>query len=155
MAKIRIFNTNLKNNQHLFASFNTNQAYNPYSKHKLLSDTFMSKKLSRFVFPKQDLVDPKWVVTQIPPFESLQHLLNLSWDRLSEGEMLIWDEMCQRRVRDKEVSNEGLYKTSYDLRKDRGDFKRERQKIKYIDQNKKVKTTILKQLMLSDNITLT
>ena len=28
-------------------------------------------------------------------------------------------------------------------------------KINYIDQNKKVKTTILKQLMLSDNITLT
>ena len=98
MAKIRIFNTNLKNNQNLFASFNTNQEYNPYSKHQLLSDTFMSKKLARFVFPKKDLVDPDWVVTQIPPFVSLQHLLNLSWDRLSEGEMKIWDEMCQRRV---------------------------------------------------------
>ena len=151
MVKIRIFNTNLKNNKNLFASFITNQEYIPYSKHQLLSDTFMSKKLARFVFPKKDLVDPNWVVTQIPPFVSLQHLLNISWDRLSEGEMKIWDNMCQRRVRDKEVSKEGLYKTSYDLRKDRGDFKRECQKIKYIDQNKKVKTTILKQLMLSDN----
>ena len=120
-----------------------------------MSDTFMSKKLSRFLFPKQDLVDPKWVVTQIPPLESLLHLMNLSWDRLSEGEMTIWDEMCQRRVRDKEVSNEGLYKTSYDLRKDRGNFKREQQKIKFIDQNKQVKTTVLKQLKASENITLT
>ena len=89
----------------------------------------MSKKLSRFVFPKQDLVDPKWVVNHIPPLESLLDFMNLSWDRLSEGEMTIWDEMCQRRVREKEVFNEGLYKTSYDLRKDRGNFKREQQKI--------------------------
>ena len=71
MAKIRIFNTNLKNNQSLFASFNTNPVHNQYNKHNLMSDTFMSKKLSRFVFPKQDLVDPKWVVTHIPPLKSL------------------------------------------------------------------------------------
>ena len=45
--------------------------------------------------------------------------------------------------------------SAFCCRKDRGYFKRECQKIKYIDQNKKVKTTILKQLMLSDNITLT
>ena len=69
--------------------------------------------------------------------------------------MTIWDEMCQRRVRDKEVSNEGLYKTSYDLHMDSGNIKREQQKIKFIDQNKQVKTTILKQLKASENITLT
>ena len=153
MTRIRIFNTNLQYNNNLFASFMFNQEFNPNSKHQL-SDTFMSKKLARFVFPKKDLVDPSWVVTQIPPFVSLQHLLNLSWDRLSEGEMKVWDNMCQRRFREKEVSQEGLYKTSYDLRKDRGDYKRECQKINYIDQNKKVKNTILKQLMLSNNITL-
>ena len=133
MAKIRIFNTNLKNNQSLFASFNTNPVHNQYNKHNLMSDTFVSKKLSCFVFPQQDLEDPKLVVNHIPPLESLLHLMNLSWDRLSEGEMTIWDEMCQRRVRDKEVSNEGLYKTSYDLCIDRGNFKREQQKIKFID----------------------
>ena len=114
----------------------------------------MSKKIARFVFPKKDLIDPSWVVNTIPPFVALQHLLNISWDRLSEGEMKVWDNMCGRRVREKEVSQLGLYKTSYDLRKDRGDYKRECQKINYIDQNKKVKNTILKQLMLSNNITL-
>ena len=81
----------------------------------------MSKKLARFVFPSRDLVDPSWVVKTVPPFEALQHLINLSWDRLTEGEMKVLDDMCGRRVKEKEVSQQGLHKTTYDLRKDRGD----------------------------------
>ena len=53
------------------------------------------------MFPTQDLIDPKWVVDRITPLESLLHLMNISWDRLSEGEMTVWDEMCQRRVKKK------------------------------------------------------
>ena len=153
MNRIKIYNTNLQYSNHLCASFMFNQEFNKNSKHQN-SDTFMSKKLARFVFPKKDLIDPSWVVNTIPPFVALQHLLNVSRDRLSEGEMKVWDNMCGRRVREKEVSQLGLYKTSYDLRKDRGEYKRECQKMIYIDQNKKVNNIKLKQLSLSNNKTL-
>ena len=53
----------------------------------------MTKKLARFVFPSRDLIDPSWVVKTVPPFEALQHLMNLSWDRLTEGEMNVWNKM--------------------------------------------------------------
>ena len=46
MAKIKIFNTNLKVNKSLFASFYTNPVHNQYDKHNLMADTFVSKKLS-------------------------------------------------------------------------------------------------------------
>ena len=122
-----------------------------------MSETFVSKKLRRFIFPQQDLVDPKWVVDQIAPFDSLLHLMNLSWDRLSQGEMATWDAMCQRHVSDKEISNEGLFKTNYDLCVDRHNYKREQQKIQFIDKTRQTKLntiTALKKLKASENITL-
>ena len=88
MTNIKIFNTNLKVTKSLFSSFYTNPVHNQYDKHNLMSETFVSKKLSRFVFPQQDLIDPKWVVDHLTPLESLLHLMNISWDRLSEGDCL-------------------------------------------------------------------
>ena len=117
------------------------------------SDSFMTKKLSRFVFPSRDIVDPSWVVKTVPPFEALQHLINLSWTRLSEGEMRVWNDMCGRRVRDKEVSPQGLHKTIHDLRKDRGDYKREMQRIIYINNKKADNHIKLKELILTQNKT--
>ena len=96
----------------------------------------MTKKLSRFVFPTRDIVDPSWVTKTVPPFEALNHLINLSWTRLSEGEIKVWNDMCGRRVQDKEVSTQGLHKTEHDLRKDRGGYKREMQRIIYINNKK-------------------
>ena len=124
----------------MFASFPFDNESNKNSKHQS-SDSFMSKKMARFVFPRRDIVDPSWVVKTVPPIEALQHLINLSWDRLMEGEMKVWDDMCGRRVKEKEVSQQGLHKTIHDLRKDRGDYKRECQRIIYID-NKKVDKNI-------------
>ena len=136
----------------MFASFPFENESNKNSKHHS-SDSFMSKKLARFVFPSRDIVDPSWVVKTVPPFEALQHLINLSWDRLMEGEMKVWDDMCGRRVKEKEVSQQGLHKTIHDLRKDRGDYKRECQRIIYIDNKKVDKNIKLKKLILSPNKT--
>ena len=112
MAKIKIFNTNLHVNNSLFSSFydRTNPVNNTYDGHNLISETFVSKKLRRFIFPQHDTLDPKWMVGKISPFQSLLHLINLTWDRLSHEEMTTWNSMCQRYVNDKEISNEGHLK---------------------------------------------
>ena len=44
--------------------------------------------------------------------------------------------MCQRNVSDKEISKEGLFKTGYDLRVDRNNYKSEQPKIDFIDLEK-------------------
>ena len=115
----------------LFSSFydRTNPVNNNYDSYKLGGKTFVSKKLRRFIFPQHDTLDPKWVFDKIPPFQSLLHLIDLTWDRLSEEEMTTWNSMCQRNVSDKEISNEGLFKTGYDLRVDRNNYKRNSRKL--------------------------
>ena len=137
-------------NNSLFESFydHTKPVNNTYDGHNLISETFVRKKLRRFIFPQQDTVDPKWVVDQIAPLESLLHLMNLSWDRLSQDEMTTWDSMCQRHVSDKEISNEGLFKTSYDLRVDRNNYKRSN-KIKFIDKNRQTKINTIRLILRS------
>ena len=60
--------------------------------------------------------------------------------------------MCKQNVVDKEVSNEGLYKTEYDLRVDRNNFKREQAKIEHIAKTKDAtikSTTNIKSMKVS------
>ena len=109
----------------------------------------MTKKLSRFIFPTKDIIDPSWVTTPVPPFEALNHLINISWTRLSEGEIKVWNEMCGRRVQDKEVSALGLYKTEHDLRKARTEYKREMQRLIYINHKKADNNIKMKGLIMS------
>ena len=148
MAKIKIFNTNLPVCNSLFSSFydRTNPVNNTYDCYNLGAETFVSKKLRRFIFPQHDTLDPKWVVDKISPFKSLLHLINLTWDRLSHEEMTTWNSMCQRHVSDKEISNEGLFKTGYDLRMDRSNYKREQQKIEFIDKTRHTKINTSKSV---------
>ena len=137
----------------------TNQLFNCFSfendkKYNNLhhnSDLFLSKKLSRFIFPTKDIIDPSWVTTPVPPFEALNHLINISWTRLSEGEIKVWNEMCGRRVQDKEVSALGLYKTEHDLRKARTEYKREMQRLIYINHKKTDNNIKMKGLIMSKN----
>ena len=129
-------------------SFENDKKYNNLHQN---SDLFVTKKLSRFIFPTRDIVDPSWITTTVPPFEALNHLINLSWTRLSEGEIKVWNEMCGRRVQDKEVSALGLYKTEHDLRKDRGEYKREMQRLIYINHKKADNNIKMKELILSKN----
>ena len=140
----------MQHTNHLFDCFPFENDKN-YNKLHQNSDSFMTKKLSRFIFPTRDIVDPSWITTTVPPFEALNHLINLSWTRLSEGEIKVWNEMCGRRVQDKEVSTLGLYKTEHDLRKDRGDYKREMQRIIYINNKKADNNIKAKELILSQN----
>ena len=60
-------------------------------------------------------------------------------------------------MNDKELSNDCLFKTSYDLRVDRHNYKREQQKIEFIDKTRQTKIntiTALKALRASENMTL-
>ena len=110
---------------HLFNSFSFKNDIK-YNQHPN-SDLFMTKKLSRFIFPTKDIIDPSWVTTPVAPFDALNHLINLSWNRLTDGEVQVWNTMCGRRVQDKEVTALGLFKTEHDLRKARTDYKRDQQ----------------------------
>ena len=128
-------------------SFANDRKYNQHPN----SDLFMTKKLSRFIFPTKDTIDPSWVTTPVSPFEALNHLINISWTRLTDGEIQVWNEMCGRRVQDKEVTELGLHKTEHDLRKARTEYKREQQRLTYID-NKKIDNNVkIKGLIRSKN----
>ena len=59
--------------------------------------------------------------------------------------------MCGRRVQDKEVSELGLYKTEHDLRKDRTEYKREMQRLIYINHKKADNNIKMKGLIMSKN----
>ena len=128
-------------------SFENDIKYNQHPN----SDLFMTKKLSRFIFPTKDTIDPSWVTTPVSPFEALNHLINLSWTRLTDGEIQVWNEMCGRRVQDKEVTALGLYKTEHDLRKARTEYKREQQRLTYIDHKKADDKVKIKGLIMSKN----
>ena len=84
------------------------------------------------MFPKNDSIDPTWVTEEIPQFESLLHLIDLSWTRLSAGEHLTCSHRCGRNVADKEVSEGGLHKTIDDLHVDHNNYKRDQQRLKFI-----------------------
>ena len=114
------------------------------------SDLFMTKKLSRFIFPTKDTIDPSWVQTPVSPFEALTHLINISWTRLTDGEVKVWNEMCGRKVQDKEVTELGLHKTEHDLKKARTEFKRDQQRLIYIDNKKIVNKVIIKGLIIGN-----
>ena len=142
-------NTNMFETNYLFNCFNVDNKVK-YNGHPH-ADLFLSKKLSRFIFPSKDTLDPSWVQTPVPPFEALTHLINMSWTRLTNGEVQVWSEMCGRRIQDKEVSELGLHKTEHDLRKARTEFKRDQQRLLYIDKKKIINKVIIKGLILSQN----
>ena len=131
----------------LFSTFfkSTNNINNNFDSFEMGEKTFVCKKLQRFIFPKEDKLDPKWIFDKIPQFHSLLHIIYLSWTRLSEEELNTWNQMCGRNVADKEVSNEGIFKTTYDLRVDRNNFKREQQKINLLRVLKMTKLILIQR----------
>ena len=61
VSTIKIYNTNMGLFESLFSSFynSTNHVHNNFDSYEMGEKTFICRKLKRFIFPQQDILDPK------------------------------------------------------------------------------------------------
>ena len=67
-------------------------------------------KLARFIFQREDpKVNPSWHIDKRSTSEKMYDILNLSLNYLGEEEYIFWNSLCERNVKFKEKSLNGLY----------------------------------------------
>ena len=90
-------------------------------------------KLSRYIFPREDLGPTEAGKLEIPALRSLEYAINLACHKVDADVKEHWDTLCNRDVSYPEVSKNGIIATKYDLKNQSSIYKKQMEKQRYVE----------------------